>query len=299
MTQLKTVGLYLSSKRGYLALQSILQRIDKRQVAFVVSARDANVQNDYFEEILATCQSREILFFEKENTGRLPCDFILAVGWRSLIPEQPGTRISVIHDSVLPKYRGFNPVVTALIDGDVELGATAFFASENYDEGDVIEQAVVQIAYPIKIGAAIDILAEVVGNLASNVVQKMLNGTVQSIPQEHDKATFSLWRDEKDYLIDWSKNANWIKRFVDAVGFPFRGALTKWNGGRSARVLDTEVVEDVFVHDRSRNIGKVIFMRDKKPVVVCGSGLLMLTELIDEESGASLLPLKKFRIRFE
>ena len=32
----------------------------------------------------------------------------------------------IFHDSLLPKLRGFNPTVTALIAGEIEIGVTAF-----------------------------------------------------------------------------------------------------------------------------------------------------------------------------
>jgi methionyl-tRNA formyltransferase len=54
-------------------------------------------------------------------------------------------------------------------------------------------------------------------------------------------------------------------------------------------------MEDVKIENRSP--GKVIFIEDKLPVIVCGKGLLMLVDVRDEH-GESVLPLKYFRSRF-
>ena len=295
----RSVGLYLSAKRGFYTLKCLIKEIGADQIAYVVSARDANVDHDYFDEISSLSNEHGIALCDKKIQDGLSSDFCLAVGWRTIISNLGDTPLIVIHDSVLPKYRGFNPVVTTLIEGDNILGATAFYASERYDEGDVIAQRSLEIAYPIKIASALDLLAELIGELSCDAVKAMRSGTAKATPQDHDAATFSIWRDEDDYQIDWKKDAAWIKRFIDAVGSPFKGASTIMTGGALVRILDSVVEEDVIVHDRARNLGKIIFFKDAQPVVICGSGLLRIAEMTDEGNQKSLLPLKKFRIRFE
>ena len=48
---------------------------------------------------------------------------------------------------------------------------------------------------------------------------------------------------------------------------------------------------------KNRVPGKIIFMSDGIPTVVCGTGLLTITSAVDV-SGQSIFPLKKFRSRF-
>jgi len=113
-------------------------------------------------------------------------------------------------------------------------------------------------------------------------------------PQAEECASYSLWRDEEDYFIDWTTSATTIKRFIDAVGFPYKGAASILDG-KIVRILQAEALDDVKIENRSP--GKVIFIRSSRPVVVCGQGLLRIDELKDEH-GSVLLPLPKFRMRF-
>ena len=64
------------------------------------------------------------------------------------------------------------------------------------------------------------------------------------------------------------------------------------------RILGAEEAPDVTVE--TRDCGKVLFVRDGQPLVVCGKGLLKITDAHLEEDGRTtpLLPLTKFRIRF-
>jgi methionyl-tRNA formyltransferase len=82
---------------------------------------------------------------------------------------------------------------------------------------------------------------------------------------------------------------------VDAVGHPYRGASALVDG-RLVRIVEARERADVRVENRVP--GKVIFMEQGRPVVVCGEGLLKVESMVDDATGASLLPLGKFRLRF-
>lgn len=86
----------------------------------------------------------------------------------------------------------------------------------------------------------------------------------------------------------------YLRRFVDALGWPYRGASTLL-GEQKLRVFAAETVPDVVVENRTP--GKVLFVRQGQPVVVCGTGLLRLTELRTDQ-GVDALPLAQFRSRF-
>ena len=98
-----------------------------------------------------------------------------------------------------------------------------------------------------------------------------------------------------DYKIDWNEDAEYIQQFVYSLGFPFKGAYTTVDH-QKFRVLDCKVVEDVIIENRCP--GKVLFVRDDCPIVVCGKGMLQITKLMTDD-GLDYLPLKKYRTRFE
>jgi methionyl-tRNA formyltransferase len=53
-------------------------------------------------------------------------DFNIAISWRWMLKV---SNLIVIHDSLLPKYRGFSPLVNMLINGEDTLGVTVLFAT--------------------------------------------------------------------------------------------------------------------------------------------------------------------------
>ena len=235
-------------------------------------------------------------FLDRDKDHVIQTDFAIAVSWRWLIHTDMA-RVIVFHDSMLPRYRGFNPLVTALINGDREIGVTALFAAAEYDRGDIIAQSSSTISYPMKIQEAIEILRGNYEALAATIGASLSSGDdLPARPQDETMASYSLWRDEEDYFLDWTCPAAHIKRCIDAMGYPYKGAATMIDG-RVVRIQDAQTLPDVQI--ASRTPGKVIFLEDAKPVVVCGRGPLKITEILDDETGASGLPLSRFRARFK
>ena len=139
--------------------------------------------------------------------------------------DMPSVQLIVFHDSLLPRYRGFNPLVSCLINGERHIGVTALLASSEYDRGNIISRSYTEINYPIKIQNAIELILRNYRELALTVSEMIeRREVITGQPQNEQEASFSLWRDEEDYRIDWSQPAEDIKRFIDAVGYPYKGA---------------------------------------------------------------------------
>jgi methionyl-tRNA formyltransferase len=289
-----TIGLFLMTSKGLAVLEAVIRAFGSGQIAYVVSARDNNLIDDFFDRIVDHCKQNGIPHFEKRKPASLPSTYAFAISWRWLIKEV--TNLIVLHDSILPRYRGFAPLPTALIKGENEIGVTALFADEEFDRGDILGQRTSAVSYPIKIKAAIELVSHLYGDLVVEICGQILRGErLVGCKQDESQATYSLWRDEEDYRINWSTDAPSIKRFIDSVGDPYKGAASLMNG-KQVRIHDAEVESDVYIEDR--HVGKVLFMRKGIPVVVCGSGLLKITALCDSETQQSLLPLQRFRSRF-
>jgi methionyl-tRNA formyltransferase len=288
------VLLYAMSQKGLAVLEALIRRPGVQVVA-VVGARDARVVEDGLGAIRSCCAEAGIPWLDRTATELPEADLAMAVSWRWII--EVGDRpLVVFHDSLLPRYRGFNPLVTALINGDPRIGVTALLGVWGFDRGPMLGQASVPVTYPITIQAAIDAISPLYVELAEKVLDDLLAGRpLAGFPQDEALATYSLWRDEEDYRVDWKLPAARIRRQVDAVGEPYQGASCLVEG-RLARIRGAEALPDVSIENRTP--GKVLFIEAGQPVVVCGEGLLRITGLEEEGTGRNLLPLPHFRVRF-
>jgi methionyl-tRNA formyltransferase len=294
--QEKRIALFLMTSKGYMVLESIIAKKMHSTIAHVIIGRDKNVQSDYSSEIVSLCTQEQIGYsFREEYQNEIEADYAIAISWRWLI--QSSSRLIVLHDSLLPKYRGFAPLVNMLINGESAIGVTALYAVDEYDKGPVIGQLSVPVQYPITIAEAIDLVSSLYAELTVSIFQNILNGQdLLGEEQNEDKASYSLWRDEEDYRIDWSADSAFIRRFVDALGFPYAGAQAYING-KKIIVREVAAVPDKMIENRTP--GKVIFVDEKgQPTVVCGTGLIKIIKAELANTSENIIPLKNFRIRF-
>lgn len=288
------INIYVLGKKG---LES-LEQLDSKWYPYlnaIIIGKDQEVQEDYSEQVEAFAQKNQInSVLRTQVTPEIHNGVTLniAIGWRWLLSlEIP---LLVFHDSILPKYRGFNPLVSALINGDAEIGVTALHGTDEFDQGAIVAQRILPIQYPITIQKAIDLLAKEYAILLESVIQMHVGNKLTSTPQDETKATFSLWRDEEDYKIDWSQDSSSIKRMIDAVGFPYKGAYTVMEDS-ILRIHTAEVYPEVTIVNRTP--GKVLFKHADGYVIVCGKGLLKVSTFYKEQN--EIFTLSKFRIRFK
>ena len=284
-------------EKAYAVLFTCLPKYHKT-IRLVVVGRDSGVQNDFAENIFSLCKSFDVMCLERNEFSGFDdaSDYAIAVGWRWMVPASI-EKLIVMHDSLLPKYRGFAPLVNCLINGERIIGVSAIFGAKEYDRGNIIFQKSLSIEYPIKIQDAIVKISAIYAELVEKIIECLGKGDeLLGVPQSENLASYSLWRDNEDYFIDWHKSSEYISRFVDAVGAPYAGAKSLING-EIIKIIDVTPVLDVKIEDRESSVGKVIFIVDGAPIVVCKEGLIMVNEA-KTLNGESILPFKKFRSRF-
>lgn len=247
----------------------------------VVIAKDNTLVNDYSKELKDWClaNGKQAIDRKTFDPATDSSQYWILMGWRWLIPVEDTRKSIVFHDSLLPKYRGFNPLVTALIEGDTEIGATAIFVSDKMDEGDIIAQVKLNITYPLRISEAIDKVSNLYAELLSKTIKDITKDSLSSTPQNHSRASYSLWRGYEDYFIDWQLDSDRILRMIHASGSPYAGARTNMDG-KVISIIDAYCVPDVTITNRTP--GKAIWKDEGNLVVVCGQGLLAVSQALDE-----------------
>jgi methionyl-tRNA formyltransferase len=291
------LGLYLRSARGLSVLVALLREVGAEAIGYVVAAADSAVEKDDHREISEVAKKAGVPVWTRNDLpARLPpVTTRFAAGWRWLLPEVPGEPLVVFHDSLLPSYRGFAPLVTALIARETTLGVTALFGASEYDAGPILRQETVAVSYPLRISEAIEAVRPCYEKLAVAIWQDLVAGSLNPRPQDPKKVSYSLWRDEEDYLIDWGQDAATVRRFVDATGDPYRGAAT-FAAGKKLRVLEVTERPDVEIGNRAP--GKLVFLEHGRPTIVCGRGLVRIEKMVDDQTRGDALPWTRFRTRF-
>ncbi|PHV70170.1 methionyl-tRNA formyltransferase [Sporanaerobium hydrogeniformans] len=292
---MKNIGFYLLNEKGYTVLKAVLTRVKNINIEFVAIGQDVEIENDYSLEIKNLCEENGINYYWKNYQGGLFDGYVFAIGWRWMINGMDNNKLIVLHDSLLPRYRGFNPLVSCLINGEEYIGVTALYASDKYDRGNIIMQRAISVTYPIKIKDAIASISILYADIVVELIEEIKEAKLIAYAQDEEQATYSLWRDEQDYYIDWEWDSHKIRNFVDAVGSPYKGAHTRMND-RIIVITEVEIYPDVVIENRTP--GKIIFMEDSRPIVVCGKGLIKIIHAHEKVSKEDILGEVRFRTRF-
>lgn len=288
--------LFLMNRKGLCVLKRLVDEGYSDMIDKVIIAHDKNVLNDYYDDMYNLALESNIRVFDRKDNEPIESDYCLTIAWRWMLNVPEKCQLLVTHDSILPRYRGFAPLVNMLINHESQIGVSAIFASDEYDQGPIIAQRSCEVSYPIKIQDAIELEHPLFGDIVCDIFEKLrTTGYLESRAQNEDEATYSMWRDEEDYHIDWKNSAEYIQQFIYSVGYPYKGAYSLLDGD-IVRILDCEICKDVKIENRTP--GKLLFMINGYPVIACGKGMLKLTKVCNANN-ENLLPLKKFRIRLK
>jgi methionyl-tRNA formyltransferase len=109
-----------------------------------------------------------------------------------------------LHGSLLPKYRGAAPIQWAVANGDAFTGNTTMLLEEGLDTGPILLQQTVAIDPGQTAVDLFEVLAHAGAPLVVETLAGLVNGTVQSQPQNHSFATFAPLLDREDGCMDFA-----------------------------------------------------------------------------------------------
>ncbi|MDE2071608.1 MAG: methionyl-tRNA formyltransferase [Patescibacteria group bacterium] len=139
-------------------------------------------------------------------------DFFLVASYGKMLPKEiltlPRRGCINIHPSLLPKFRGPSPYVSAILADEREVGVSLMLMEEKMDAGPVIAQARIEIVpedWPPK-GLVLSQMLFVEGvNMLKEILPAWLAGDVVPEPQDATHATYTPKFEDDDALVDVAK----------------------------------------------------------------------------------------------
>ncbi len=126
------------------------------------------------------------------------------------------------HFSLLPLWRGADPITFAILNGDSKTGVSLMMIDEGMDTGKILTQKTYQLPKDITTPELTNNLINLSAELLYDFVPRYISGEIKPHSQPHpDRATYSRKLSKADSLIDWSKPASQIEREIRAfIGWP-------------------------------------------------------------------------------
>ncbi|KRV50466.1 methionyl-tRNA formyltransferase [Wenjunlia vitaminophila] len=197
-------------------------------------------------------------------------DLIVANNWRTWLPPAihtlPRHGTLNVHDSLLPAYAGFSPLIWALINGEPEVGVTAHLMNDELDAGDIVLQRAVPVGPEDTATDLFHRTCDLIGPIVTESLALIASGRTDWTPQDRGRASFFHKRALRDSLIDWTWPAAAIERLVRAQSDPYPNAFTHHRGQR-LRVLSARVSRQAY----GGTPGRIFIPEDDGVVIVTGA----------------------------
>ncbi|HET7641761.1 MAG TPA: methionyl-tRNA formyltransferase [Ktedonobacteraceae bacterium] len=181
------------------------------------------------------------------------------------------------HFSILPEWRGADPISFAILSGQQTTGVSLMFLTAGLDEGNLLAYAEQTIAPD----ATTPTLTTALINLSDDLLRKDLpnvlactpgDDTLRGFPQETTgrKLSYSRKLSKEDSQLDWQKPAQQLQREIRA--------FIEWPKSRAFFGNLEVIITDAHVDNSHGQAGQTTII-DKKPAVFCSEGCLIIDQI--------------------
>lgn len=218
-----------------------------------------------------------------EELRKLKPDFFVTFAFGQILSQEvldiPKYETINLHVSLLPKYRGANPIQRAIINGDTQTGICTMITELGLDCGDIC------MTHPIEITKSMNCveLFEICASESPKLLEQTLCGIAEGklIPQKQceDGVCYADKLSKDECKIDWTKSAEEIHNLVRGV-YKCPGAFFEYQG-KIIKVMETEPIDET----SSGNPGDFVRISKYGIEVKTGAGNLRLIKVKPEGKG--------------
>ena len=254
-----------------------------------------------FSEVKEVALAHSLPIFQPENFREeetveqlrsLAPDVVAVVAYGRILPQKvldvPVKGCINIHASILPQYRGSAPYQWAVLDGLDKTGVTAMYLCQQMDAGNIIDISETPIDPNETAGQLLDRLAVLGADLLSKTLNRFAQGSVESVPQDHDKATYAPMLDKSMSPIDWSKTARQVHNQVRGLHpWPVATACIQGTNFKIHETLVLDISTDAAP-------GSILALTKTGLQIACGEGAVEIRSL-QAEGGKRMAAADYFR----
>ena len=212
-------------------------------------------------------------------------DLYIVAAFGQILPQsvldQPRFGTLNIHASLLPKYRGADPIAEAILQGDTESGVTIMLLDAGIDTGPTLLSRTLPLTEDETTESLTPKLAELGAQALLEALPQWIAGSITPEPQDELHATHTRMLRKEDGLLLWEKPAAVLARQIRAYT-PWPGSYTYWNG-KLLKILEAHALTvEIDTLEQTVQSGMVSTREEaghQVLAVVTGSGLLIVTRL--------------------
>ncbi len=227
-------------------------------------------------------------FKKAENSAALAAyhaDLYIVAAFGQILPQmvldQPRYGTLNIHASLLPKYRGADPIAEVILQGEAESGVTIMLLDAGIDTGPTLLSRSIPLAENETTGSLTPKLAELGAQALLATLPQWITGQITPQPQDELHATHTRMLRKEDGLIHWDKPAAVLARQIRAYT-PWPSSYTHWHG-KLLKILEAHpLAVEIDAREQQVQPGLVSTREEaghQVLAVVTGSGFLIVKQV--------------------
>jgi methionyl-tRNA formyltransferase len=122
-----------------------------------------------------------------------------------------------VHPSLLPKYRGPNPIREVILNGEKETGMTIFLVDELIDHGPILKQEKIELSGDETYLELEEKLGKLGGKVLREIIIDYLDGKIKTTPQDESKATYTKKISKEDGFLSFDEGYEIWQRKIRAL----------------------------------------------------------------------------------
>ena len=217
----------------------------------------------------------------QEELKKLEPDFFVTFAFGQILSQEvldiPKYETINLHASLLPKYRGANPIQRAIINGDKETGICTMITELGLDCGDVCKKIIIPISETMNCEELYTEISEKSPELIEETLLGLADNSLIPVKQCDDGVCMANKLTKEETLIDFTKSAKEIHNLVRGI---YKSPSAYFmHDGKIIKVLETRVCEGC------GNSGEFVEITKEGIKVACGKDCLMLLRVKPEGKG--------------
>ena len=215
-----------------------------------------------------------------EELKKINPDFFVTFAFGQILNQKvldiPKFETINLHASLLPKYRGANPICECLLNGDKKTGVTTMVTVLELDAGDICLTKEIDLDINCNFENLHNQISDISPNLIKETLYGLYNKTLKPTPQDHSNATFTKKTQKSDKILDFSIDAcsvhNKIRGLcgINTTHFVFNGKLVK--------VFKSNLIEK----EHSNLAGEVLDVSKNGVLIACKNNAILIEKVKPE-----------------
>lgn len=195
-------------------------------------------------QVFQPCSIKKEIEIQKK-LKKLSPDFFVTFAFGQILSKEvlqiPKYATINLHASLLPMYRGANPIQWALINGDKKTGICTMITEEGLDCGAICLKDEIEITENMNYAELFELISQKSPELIETTLLNIKSGALNPTEQCCENITYAHKIKKEDSKIDWSKSARQIHNFVRGL-YKHPSAHTTLKG-KNIKIMETEVIE--------------------------------------------------------